>query len=162
MKKNLKKAFLLLIAAFLVAQLYQPNRSNPPIDEKQTLFATLDVPPNVRAVLERSCNDCHSHNTQWPWYSYIAPTSWLVARDVSKGRSMMNLSEWGTYKKTRQITKLGQISDQLEEDEMPLHNYRLMHPGAVLSDSEVDLVSNWAETARDRLLGIDSTDAGGH
>ena len=158
MKKKIKWTLLTILVIFLAAQLYQPERTNPPVDASQTIYATLHVPPEVRAVLERSCNDCHSHNTRWPWYSYIAPTSWLTAGDVTKGRTMMNLSIWGTYKKTRQITKLGQISDQLEEDEMPLKPYRFMHPSAVLSEAEIQLVSNWAENERDRLTGADSTD----
>ena len=161
MRKKLRWIVIVLVALFLAAQLYQPDRSNPPVDETKTIYASLNVPPEVKSILDRSCIDCHSHNTRWPWYSYIAPTSWLTARDVRNGRANMNLSLWGTYKKTRQVTKLNQISDQLADDKMPLKPYRLMHPNSVLSKQEIDLISHWAETESDRLSGPDTSDSGG-
>ena len=159
MRKKLTWAALILVVLFLAAQLYQPDRTNPPVDDSQTIYASLNVPSEVKAIFERSCYDCHSNNTNWPWYSYIAPTSWLTASDVKTGRSNLNLSTWATYKKSRQINKLDQISDQLSDDKMPLKKYRLMHPNAALSKAEVDMVCAWAEKERDRLSGADSTGA---
>ena len=159
MKKMLKWGFVVLVVLFLGAQAFQPDRTNPPVDETQTIYASLHVPLEVRSILERSCNDCHSHQTIWPWYSYVAPTSWLTASDVQTGRRMLNLSTWGTYKKSRMLNKLDQISDQLSDGKMPLRKYLLMHPNAKLSKAEVDLVTSWAEKERDRLMGADSTDA---
>jgi hypothetical protein len=161
MRKKLKWIGIVLVALFLAAQLYQPDRSNPPVDESKTIYASLNVPPEVKSILERSCADCHSHNTRWPWYSYIAPTSWLTASDVKSGRANMNLSLWGTYKKTRQVTKLNQISDQLADDKMPLRPYRLMHPNSVLTKQEVDLISRWADKEANRLSEPDSSNSGG-
>jgi hypothetical protein len=159
MRKKLTWAATILVVLFLAAQVYQPDRSNPPVDESKTIYASLNVPREVKAIFERSCYDCHSNNTTWPWYSYIAPTSWLTASDVKTGRTNMNLSTWGTYKKSRQINKLEQISDQLTDDKMPLKKYRLMHPNAALSKAEVDMMCAWAEKERDRLSGADSTEA---
>jgi hypothetical protein len=161
MPKKLKWVGIILVVLFLAAQLYQPERSNPPIDESKTIYASLNVPPEVKTILERSCSDCHSHSTRWPWYSYVAPTSWLTTGDVKNGRATMNLSLWGTYKKTRQVTKLNQISDQLADDKMPLKPYRLMHPNSVLSKQEVDLISRWAEKESSRLSEPDSSDTSG-
>ena len=161
MKKKLKWGFIGLIVLFLAAQAYQPDRLNPPVDESQTIFATLHVPEDVKAILERSCYDCHSNRTTWPWYSYIAPSSWLTANDVNTGRRMMNLSTWGSYKRSRMLNRLDQISDQLTNHEMPLKRYLLIHPNAKLSQDEVDLVSTWAEKERDRLMAEDSTAASG-
>lgn len=157
MRKTLKWLAIVLFTLFLAAQLYQPERTNPSVDESKTIFATLNVPPDVKTILDRSCSDCHTNNTQWPWYSYVAPTSWLTARDVKNGRSNMNLSIWGTYKKTKQAGKLDDISEQLTTDKMPLKPYRMMHPGSVLSKQEIDLVSRWAEKERDRLSEPDTT-----
>jgi hypothetical protein len=159
MRKTLKWIAIGLVALFLAAQLYQPERSNPPVDESKTLYATLNVPPDVKAILDRSCTDCHTNNTTWPWYSYVAPTSWLTARDVKNGRSNMNLSIWGTYKKTKQAGKLDDITDQLADDKMPLKPYRLMHPGSVLSKEEIALITRWAEKERDRLSEPDTTES---
>jgi hypothetical protein len=158
MRKKLKWAAIILVILFVAAQFFQPDRSNPPVDESKTIYASLNVPPEVKAIFERSCYDCHSNNTNWPWYSYIAPTSWLTASDVKTGRTNLNLSTWGTYKRSRQINKLDQISDQLGDDKMPLKKYRLMHPNAALSKAEVDMVCAWAEKERDRLSGTDSTE----
>jgi hypothetical protein len=158
MKKKLMWIGIALVALFLAAQVYQPERINPPVDDTKTIFASLEVPPDVKSVLDRSCADCHSHNTVWPWYSHIAPTSWLTARDVKNGRKSMNFSTWGTYKKTKQVGKLDDISEQLTGDKMPLKPYRIMHPGSILSKSEVDLVVHWAEKERDRLSEPDTTE----
>lgn len=159
MRKKLKWGGIVILGLFILAQFYQPDRSNPPVDESQTIYATLNVSPEVKAIFERSCYDCHSNNTKWPWYSYIAPTSWLTAGDVEHGRRMMNLSTWGTYKKSRQSDKLDQISDQLSDGKMPLKKYLLMHPSAALTKADIDIVSAWAEKERERLLGADSTNA---
>lgn len=159
MRKTFKWIATGLLTLFLAAQIYQPERSNPPVDESKTIFATLNVPPDVQAILDRSCSDCHTHNTKWPWYSSIAPTSWLTARDVKKGRSSMNLSVWGTYKKTKQAGKLDDITEQLANDKMPLKPYRMMHPGSVLSKEEIGLVTRWAEKERDRLSEPDSAES---
>ena len=158
MRKTLKWIAIGLVALFLAAQVYQPDRSNPPVDESKTIFTSLNVPPDVKAVLDRSCTDCHSNNTTWPWYSHVAPMSWLVARDVKDGRSSMNFSVWGTYKRTRQSGKLDDISEQLSTDKMPLKPYRIMHPNSALSKEETDRVSRWAEKERDRLSEPDTTD----
>lgn len=157
MRKTLKRIAIGLVVLFLAAQIYRPERSNPPVDESKTIFATLNVPADVKAILDRSCTDCHTNTTQWPWYSHIAPTSWLTARDVKNGRSNMNFSVWGTYKRTKQAGKLDDISEQLTNDKMPLKPYRMMHPGSVLSKAETDLVVRWAEKERDRLSEPDST-----
>jgi hypothetical protein len=161
MRKTLKWIAAGFLTLFLAAQLYQPERSNPPVDESKTIFAALNVPPDVKAMLDRSCSDCHTNNTKWPWYSYVAPTSWLTARDVKNGRSSMNLSIWGSYKRTKQAGKLDDISEQLTTDKMPLKPYRMMHPSSVLSKEEIDVVSRWAEKERDRLSEPDTTAGAG-
>jgi len=159
MRKTIRRIIIALLALFAVAQVYQPERSNPPVDESKTIYATLNVPADVKAILDRSCSDCHTNNTRWRWYSYIAPTSWLTANDVKKGRSSMNLSVWGTYKRTRQAGKLDDITEQLAGDKMPLKPYRMMHPSSVLSKDEIALVTRWAEKERDRLSEPDTTDS---
>jgi hypothetical protein len=159
MRKIIKWGGIAVLIALIGIQFIQPERTNPPVGESKTIFASLNVPPEVRAILERSCFDCHSNNTTWPWYSHVAPTSWLVASDVRNGRRLMNFSTWGNYDETRQISKLDMISQMVTDDKMPLKTYRLMHPNAALSKAEVDLISNWAEKAQDSFLGPDSTDS---
>jgi hypothetical protein len=152
MRKVLKWGSIIVLAILLGIQLIQPDRSNPAVDESMTIYAHLNVPPEVKSILERSCYDCHTHNTKWPWYSYVAPVSWLIAGDVKTGRANLNMSLWGEYNKRKRISKLDLICDELREDAMPIKPYRLLHPDAALSPAEVDLICNWVDTERDRLM----------
>lgn len=156
MRKALKWGGIIVLVIFLGIQLVQPERNNPPVDQAKTIEAYVNVPPEVKSILERSCYDCHTHYTKWPWYSYVAPASWLVARDVKNGRSALNLTTWGDYSKRKRIAKLDQICDELTEDAMPIKPYRIMHPDAALSKAEVDLICSWVDDERDRLMQADT------
>jgi Haem-binding domain len=111
----------------------------------------LDVPPQIAAVMKRSCMDCHSNRTVWPWYSYVAPMSWLVESDVRRGRDRMNLSQWNQYKFTQKEKLLADIASAVKNREMPLHQYTLVHRDAKLSDADTDLVYGWARLERRKL-----------
>src|SRR5579864_8992198 len=93
----LKRLAIALLLVLVAVQIFQPARTNPQIDPKCEIHANLAVDPAVASVLQRSCNDCHSHRTVWPWYSHVAPVSWLVVSDVNQGRQRVNFSEWGSY-----------------------------------------------------------------
>src|SRR5271169_1947874 len=92
MKKILKWVPVVFAAAFLLLQFTNPPRTNPPV--VSDLMATNPPPPEIAAMLHAACYDCHSYETKWPWYSHIAPVSWLVAGDVRDGRHDMNFSDW--------------------------------------------------------------------
>src|SRR5262245_24038586 len=102
MSKRLKKAALVLVVTFAAAQLVRPERANPKTDVSRTIQAHVGTASGLGAVLERSCRDCHSNGTVWPWYSQIAPVSWLMAYGVSKGRKAVNFSEWAAYEPDQQ------------------------------------------------------------
>jgi hypothetical protein len=109
--------------------------------------------PQVAAILERSCRDCHSHKTVWPWYSNVAPISWLISDDVNKGRQALNMSEWGKLDQDRQDRKLRQICDEISDGIMPLSYYLPMHPHARLSAEDKKIICDWTEAERARLSG---------
>ncbi|MEX1277115.1 MAG: heme-binding domain-containing protein [Bacteroidota bacterium] len=157
MKKALKWIGIVLAVVFLGMQAVQPERTNPPVDESNTLYARINTPPEVRAIIDRSCSDCHSHNTRWPWYSYVAPVSWFLADDVKEARSELNLSDWGQYQKTRAIAKLDMMCQEVLDGKMPFPPYLIMHPGATLSQEEIDLLCDWVETERDNLMQPDTS-----
>ena len=123
MRKALKRAALALALLFAAAQFYRPARTNPPVDEGRTLRANAHVTPEVAAILERSCNDCHSSETRWPWYSNVSPVSWYLKRHVEEGRRELSFSEWGGYTPRRRERKLHEICRQVESGEMPLNPY---------------------------------------
>lgn len=152
MKKLLKWVVFPIAIILIGIQFVQPERTNPPIDPSKTIFAKLQVKPEVKAIFERSCNDCHSHNTQWPWYSYVAPASWLVADDVKEARAHMNLSDWSKFNAVKSASKLDEICDEISNGTMPLKQYLIMHPKAKLTQEEIDEVCNWVDEERERLL----------
>jgi cytochrome c551/c552 len=144
---------IVLVVLFLVIQFIRPARTNPPVDESQTIFARTQMTPQVAAILERSCRDCHSNKTVWPWYTNVAPISWWLTNHVNEGRQNLNLSEWGTLDRDRQDRKLRQICDEVSDGVMPLSSYLPMHPQARLSDQDKKTLCDWTETERARLSG---------
>jgi len=153
--KKLKWAVIVLALIFVLIQVVRPARTNPPVDESKTLQATANVPPEVGAILERSCNDCHSSKTIWPWYSEVAPASWYLAFHVNEGRRELSFSEWGTYQPKKAAQKLEEICEQVEAGEMPIKSYVPLHPQARLSDADKQVLCNWTTQERARI------DAGG-
>ena len=108
----------------------------------------------IREVMARSCGNCHSERTEWPWYSYVAPLSWLVEKDVVTGRSHMNLSRWSSYPLEQQIELLTQLGVEVRNRRMPLPNYLRIHPDARLSDDEVNQLYLWSRNERRRLRNL--------
>ena len=152
MKKFIKIFFALSAIILILMQFVQPLRMNPISDKSRDVSYYMNIPGNVKQILERSCYDCHSNLTRWPWYSNIAPVSWLVANDVDEGRSHMNFSEWGTYNITDQISNLDDIAKQVKKGEMPLGKYLILHSDAKLSDADKDLIIKWAGSASDSIM----------
>jgi hypothetical protein len=121
-----------------------PSSSKP-------LLAGTAVDPAVMQIVERSCQSCHSEKTEWPWYSYVAPMSWLIEKDVNQGRSHMNLSHWDEYNSESKQQILGELSSVVRNRQMPLPRYLKLHPEAKLSDSEINQLYRWARAERTRL-----------
>ena len=156
LKKNAKKIGIGIGVIFLLIQFIQPNRENPVVDSAVTLQAKVNVPGDVDAILRRACYDCHSSETKWPFYSYIAPASWLVSYDVKEGRREMNFSEWGNYKKKKQARRLSAIPSEIENGAMPMPKYLLLHSEARLSDADKAVLIHWAKTEYSKIMGSES------
>ena len=148
-----------LAIAFVAIQFYRPARTNPRIDPKNTIEPTMHVPPAVNAILERSCNDCHSSKTTWPWYSKVAPASWYLADHVREGRQELSFSQWGTYTAKRKDHKLEEICGEVKNGKMPLPSYGRLHSHARLSDADVQTLCGWAASARAGLAESSRTTA---
>jgi hypothetical protein len=150
MKRALKIIVIVLFAGFVVLQFVRPDMTNPPIVAEQTLESATEVPENVQKILTRSCADCHSHNTVYPWYSHIQPSGWFQDFHIREGRIELNFSEWAKYEERRKKRKLEEICEQIETREMPMPSYLWLHRDAQMSDEEIRIVCDWtiAETAR--------------
>ncbi len=147
----LKWVVVILASGFVAIQFFGPAKSNPPVDPSQTIDAPLRVTPQVAAIFDRSCNDCHSNKTRWPWYSNVAPVSWFVIEHVNDGRAAMNLSEWGLLDPDRQSRKLQQMCEQVQDGVMPLSSYTPLHPGSKLSSDDIKTLCDWTNAERARI-----------
>ena len=123
---------------FLIAiQFILITRTNPPVT------GDIPAPPEIKSLLRNACYDCHSHETVWPWYSRVAPASWLVASDVKEGREHLNFSTWSDYKPAQQGVLLEDAAEQVQEGEMPPLPYTWMHPKARLTDAQMEQLTAW-------------------
>jgi hypothetical protein len=138
MMKTLKLLVLLVVVALVGIQFVPVERDNPPVS------ADFDESPEVEAILRRSCYDCHSNETRWPWYAHVAPVSWLVAHDVEEGRDHMNLSLWGDLDEKHRERLREEIYEEVEAGEMPLPMYLRAHGDAKLSREDVDVLRAWS------------------
>ena len=130
-----------------------PKRVNPAVVPSHTLQSSTAIPDNVRAVLKRACMNCHSNETQWPWYSYVPPLSWGMVNDVAKARKALNFSEWATGPGKRPAVAMGYLTAicaDVKSQRMPLSKYLFLHKEARLSDQDRDAICSWtsAETQR--------------
>lgn len=142
---RLKTLLAAAVAGVVAMQFYQPERTNPPADPSASFEAARNPPSDVVAVLDRACRDCHSHRTVWPWYSRISPLGWLIARDVRRGRSHLNFSEWSRYGPEASRHKLIEACEEMKAGQMPLKSYRLLHPEARLDSAEIERFCRWVE-----------------
>ncbi len=117
-----------------------------------TVLSGAQIDPKVLSILERSCQDCHSEITHYPWYSYVAPVSWLIRIDVTRGRRHLNLSRWSEYPIQRKERSLSEIANQVKDRDMPLPQYTWIHRDARLSDADVNAIFQWTQTERSRLI----------
>jgi hypothetical protein len=148
MKRKLKWIFGALVVVFGLIQLTNPARTNPPV--VNDLSATNAPPPEITALLHAACYDCHSHETKWPLYSRIAPSSWLVVSDVNEGRRHLDFSSWPTD--TAAVAKkLERINEVLDYREMPPKKYTLLHPEARLTDAQRKQLMDWSEAMATKL-----------
>ena len=130
------------LVVVVAIQLVPISRDNPPVAGRLTA-----APADVQATLRRACYNCHSHETIWPWYSYVAPVSWLVARDVHEGRRHLNFSDWSQYSSSNRLKKLSGISEFVQEQEMPPWFYLPLHAEARLSPEDIMMLSMWADNS---------------
>lgn len=128
-----------LAAVFLLAQFKQPDRTNPAVKSE------IKAPAEIAAILERACYNCHSNETDWPWYSYVAPVSWWVADHVEHARRDLNFSDWPVLDFEKVEHAFHEIDEQISKGTMPLASYVRVHPEARLSDTDRDALRRWAK-----------------
>ncbi len=146
-----KKAILLLLIAVVGIQ-FMPTTRNQSNEVYETDFTkTLIVPNNVQNLLKNSCYDCHSNNTNYPWYNLIQPVSWFLENHIKEGKKELNFNEFGAYSIRMQKSKLKSVINQIKENKMPLPTYALIHKDAKLSEADKELLIRWMNKLKDSL-----------
>ncbi len=152
MKKALKWIGIILLIAFIIIQFFPKNYpENQPVTEND-IITHHNVSDDIASILKTSCYDCHSNQTTYPWYSKIAPVSFLLKHDIEEGRGELNFSEWGTYDVMDKIDKLDELVEETQEGKMPLPIYTFMHGHAKLSDSQKEQIEVWANSLMEEII----------
>ena len=149
------KTVLIVIGAAAAAtgggSLIHPFRTTSVPETNRTILRDAQVDPDTLAILLRACRNCHSQQTEWPWYGHVAPVSWVLARDVQQARSHMNLSRWEDYSADDRLRLLSGIGSAVRNGTMPVQRYVLLHPDSRLTDLERQQIYRWTRTERSRL-----------
>ena len=149
--KVLRWSVVVVACLLVLAQFSRPARTNPAVDQGLSLQSHAQVSPQVSAILDRSCSDCHSNKTRWPWYSNVAPVSWFVIGHVNEGRQNLNFSEWGRYDRREAEGLLKQMCQLATKGAMPLSSYTPLHPGSKLTAEDVKILCDLTQEAISKL-----------
>ena len=139
--KWFRRILLILAVLLLLAQFVRPDRTNPPVDPAKELQA----PAHVQQILDRSCKDCHSSRTEWPWYSNVTPVNWYLVDHIKEGRRELSFSEFQSYSAKKKAKKMKELCEEVEEHNMPLREYTWLHPQAKLSEADRQTLCTWAK-----------------
>ncbi|SFS52889.1 Haem-binding domain-containing protein [Zhouia amylolytica] len=146
--KIIKKILLGLLLVLIVMQFIRPDKNqSEEIPVTDIIFATKPS-DEIASILKTSCYDCHSNNTEYPWYANVAPVSYWISDHVDHGKGHLNFSEWETYTDKKKAHKMEEIAEEVEAHKMPLESYLWMHGEAKLSQGQIDLLVNWAKTTQ--------------
>ncbi|MEI9957180.1 MAG: heme-binding domain-containing protein [Ferruginibacter sp.] len=151
MKKFLKRFFLLLLLVFIVIQFFRPAKNKATGISANDITTKYAVPQDVQNILKVSCYDCHSNNTNYPWYNNIQPVAWWLHNHITEGKRELNFSEFTSYRIGRQYRKLDAINAVVKKDEMPLSSYTLIHTNANLNEQQKLAIANWVIALRDSI-----------
>ncbi len=150
-KKIFKILVIVVVAAFVVLQFFQIDKTNPPVVQAETLEASTTVPSNIVIIIGKSCGDCHTNQTVYPWYSNVQPTAWFLKNHIDDGRRKLNFSIWNTYTSAKKSKKLDEICEQIESKEMPIPSYLWIHRDSILSDSDGKALCEWAKQEKAKV-----------
>jgi len=144
----IKKVLLLLLAIFVIAQCFGPEKNSGEMAAIEDFFVDTKPPENVKLILKESCFDCHTNITRYPWYSSITPINYWMAGHVNHGKEELNLSKWSGYSLKKKDHKFDELIEMIEKKEMPLPSYTWTHKEANLTETQIEDVISWAKLVR--------------
>lgn len=155
----LKRSLQVLTVSLIGIQFFRPTKNISEGNQPKDISSLYPIPDSVHQILKTSCYDCHSNNTQYPWYSNIQPVAWWLADHVKEGKAELNFSEFANYRIGRQYRKLEEVIEEVKEDKMPLSSYTIAHSDAKLNDNQKRMLSAWAASVRDTIEARFPTDS---
>lgn len=146
-----KKIIIGHFARFIAAQALRPTKNNGSPDGPKDITSIVPVPDSVLLVLKKSCYDCHSNYTSYPWYYQITPVNWWLAYHVNDGRRQLNFTRFGDFTPKKMDKKLTEVEKTVKKGQMPLNSYLWMHGNAKLNDTQRQMIIDWVASARTHL-----------
>ena len=157
--KILKLVGIVLAIAFAAIQFIRPAKNIAADGSPQHIVNIVDVPAEIRTILDNACADCHSDNTRYPWYAEVQPVGWLLERDVMEGKKHFNMSQFGAGRSSIQAHKLEEIETEVGDEEMPPAAYQWMHPEAKLTAEQRSRLIEWTNAARNQIKARNLVDS---
>lgn len=148
--KLFKKILLVLLIVFIGIQFVRPAK-NVSTDKSKNIKTLYAVSTEVETILTKACNDCHTNNTEYPWYAAVQPVTWWLDDHIKEGKKHLNFDEYTTYNLRKQFHKMEEVVEQVKEKEMPLDSYTWIHRDAKLSDTERATLTTWAQAVMDTM-----------
>lgn len=145
MSTTLKRVFLGLLAVLVILQFFRIDKTNPPVTTDEDFLYLAAPPQEIGLLIKDACYDCHSNETEYPWYTNVAPISWWIADHIEEGREELNFSTWAQYDAKRRAHKLEEAAEEVHEGHMPLKSYLWLHGEARLSDEQRERLAAWFE-----------------
>lgn len=150
-KLSFKKIAISVLILLIIFQFFRIDKTIKPIDETIDFISLTKPSDEIATILKVSCYDCHSNQNIYPWYTNIAPISWWIKSHINEASHHLNFSEWGNYSTKRKDHKLEECFEMIEENEMPMTSYTLIHGEAKLSDSQKNTLIKWFKGLKDSL-----------
>ena len=145
LRSILKKTGGLLLFLLVIIQFFRPEKNTSDYISINKVSNAFETPLEVDNILERSCSDCHSNNSDYPWYTEIQPVSWWIDHHIEEGKEHFNSDEFKNYSVKRQHHVMDEIIGEIESGEMPFDSYVWLHPGTALSIQEKEMLVNWCK-----------------
>ena len=143
-----KKILISVLALLIIFQFFRIDKTNKTTSPELDVLNIKKPEPEISSILKNSCYDCHSNEVTYPWYTNIAPLSWWIKHHINEGSHHLNFSEWGNYSSRKADHKLEECVEMVEEEEMPLTSYTIIHGSAKLTKEQRELLINWFNSMR--------------
>jgi len=150
MRKHLtpKKISIAFLTILIVMQLFRIDKTNPPTVAENDFLTLNTASAEVQTIIKASCYDCHSNTSIYPWYTNVAPVSWWIKHHINEGRKHLNFSEWGKYTAKKADHKLEECVEMIQEGEMPMSSYTIIHGDTKLNEDQKLMLVNWFSSLR--------------